>query len=617
MLFAAIGKLSFAQKDSVQHTKFTTSWTTEYGLDRNLPQQTEDTVIRRNEIYHTLYKKYGLFQDLGNIGTPGRNLFFESNRNTDFYLGFNPWKAYFKTPSETRYYQTKIPYADLNYVQGPMDLLLLNAKFSLNITPRLNIGVDYDRITSLGFYPRQYTSGYFSNIFSSYKSKNKRYALLTNVNLNRGVLDESGGIRSDSLYETLRGSNKAVPVHLLSSQSRYRNATWFVKQYFYLGKKKEQIKEDDTTYQIQQQGFISHTIRYDYDRFAFDNLKGDTSALLFPNKNTDTSAIFSDSISSRTLMNRFAYAYWSKGNDNQQSFIEFAIAHKYIEVHQYNLTHTYNNVWGEASLERLPKSNNNLGMKLHGSYCLSGYNQNDVKLSGDIKYINKFIDMVGGITNQLYTPDYTMVYFRSDPFVWDNRFSKINVSNWHAGFATKIFRNNFYFTFNQYIISNWVYNSEKVMPVQTNQVLLINTIEVNKTFKLWLFYFENRLLFQHADMDIIRLPSFAANLRYYLNGFLFKRALQLQIGGELFYNTAYYGNAYNPAARSFYLQNDKLIGNYPMIDVFVTGQIKKAILFAKLEHVNMGLQNTGFYYTANYPLPILAFRIGVRWRMYN
>jgi hypothetical protein len=59
------------------------------------------------------------------------------------------------------------------------------------------------------------------------------------------------------------------------------------------------------------------------------------------------------------------------------------------------------------------------------------------------------------------------------------------------------------------------------------------------------------------------------------------------------------------------------IGNYPLIDVFVTGQIKKAILFAKLEHVNMDMQNTGYYYTPHYPLPVRAFRIGVRWRMYN
>ncbi len=612
-----MGNMAIAQNDSVQAKKYPTQTITEYELDRNLPFHFEDTVINKNEVYQPMYKTLGVFQDLGNVGSPGRSLFFESNRNTDFYLGFNPYKTYFKTPEATRYYHTKIPYADLFYVQGQRDLLMLNAKFSVNVSPRLNVGVDYDRITSMGFYSRQYTSGYFTKVFSSYQSKNKQYCLLINGNINRGVLDENGGLLSDSLFETLSGTNKAAPVRLYSSQSRFRNTSWYVKQYFYLGNKNQIINGEDTTSELIQSGFISHTFRYDYDRLFFDNTLGDTNAVLFPNKYYDTTTVFYDSVYSKTYMNRLAYGYWTKSNSRSQSFIEFAISHKYIEVSQRDLKNTYHNIWGEAKLERVPKTQNNIGIQLYGAYCMSGYNENDLKVSADLKYLTNSFNLEGGVTNQLYTPDYTQIYYRSDPFVWNNKFSKINVSSWRFGLETKAFRNNFQIFFNQYILANWVYNGEMVTPVQTNQVLVINTLEVKKTFQASLFFFEHRLLVQKANSDLVRLPEFSAILRYYLNGFLFKRALHFQLGADVFYNTAYYGNAYHPSAKVFYLQNQTRIGNYPMIDVFVTGQIKTATLFAKYEHVNMDWSNQGFYYAPGYPLPIRAFRFGIRWRMYN
>jgi hypothetical protein len=183
--------------DSLPKRKFPTSYLSEQAIDRNLPEQLEDTAINHNEIYHPYYRNFGIFQDLGNIGTPGRSQFFSFNRPNDFVLGFNPYQVFYKRAEDTKYYKTKLPYTDFNYTQGQKELLLLAAKFSYNFSPRLNLGVDYNRVTSEGFYPRQYTSLYFTKIFGSYHSKNNRYTLLGNIIWNRGILDESGGIRSD------------------------------------------------------------------------------------------------------------------------------------------------------------------------------------------------------------------------------------------------------------------------------------------------------------------------------------------------------------------------------------------------------------------------------------
>ncbi|MCG9880365.1 MAG: putative porin [Bacteroidia bacterium] len=608
----------FCQSDSIPKAKYPSRYFTEYDVDRNLDSKLEDTTINQNEIYHPYYRNYGIFQDLGNIGTPGRSMFFTHNRPTDFVLGFNPYQVFYKRPEDTKYYKTKLPYSDFNYTQGQRDVLLFAAKFAYNLSPRLNVGVDYNRVTSLGFYPRQYTSGYFTKLFGSYESKNRRYGLLANMNWNRGLLDENGGIRSDSLFESLTGANKAAPVQLTRSQSRYRNSILYAKQYFYLGKMNTEIKEEDTSYFMSRNGFIAHTFKYEKDNYFFDNPAGDTSSVLFPaNSDIDSSGIFYDSIGSSSISNKLSYAYWTKSNERQQSFVEFALSHKYIEVRQMETFRTYNNVIGEANIERIPKNENNIGFKLHGSYCFTGYNQNDFKLAAEALYSNKLFAFTGGFTNQLYTPDYTHVYYRSAPFSWNNNYSKINVTNWRVGFQTKQFRHNFYANFNQYIIANWVYNGLQVNPEQSNKILVVNTLEASKTFQASILFFEHKIWVQQTNLDLLRVPTFGGFARYYLAGKIFKKVLELQVGAEVFYNTAFYGNAYHPSARVFHLQNQVQIGNYPMFDVFLTGKVMTAIIYVKYEHANMDWIRTGFYNTPHYPLPVRVFRLGLRLRLYN
>lgn len=610
--------LAFAQTDSLSKSKFPTTYLSEYDIDRNLPEHLEDTSINHNEIYHPYYRNFGIFQDLGNIGTPGRSQFFDFNRPSDFMLGFNPYQIFYKKAEDTRYYKTKLPYTDFNYTQGQRELLLLAAKFSYNLSPRLNVGVDFNRVTSEGFYPRQYTSGYFTKIFGSYQSKNNRYALLGNIVWNRGILDENGGLRSDSLFESLRGPNKAAPVQLNESQSRFKNNVIYAKQYYYLGKMASQNNFEDTIQRLSKSGFIAHTFKYERDNYFFDNPTGDTSSLLFPvNSGIDSTGIFYDSISSYSVMNRIAYAYYTKSNERQQSFIEFALSHRYIEVQQMDEKRNFNNVWTEARMERIPKNEQNIGVKLAGSYCFTGYNQNDFKLSGELLFATKKFNISGAFNNQLYTPDYTQVHYRSAPFSWNNNFSKINVTHWRAAAQTKQFKHNIYLSLNQYLIANFVYNGLNIAPEQSNKILVINTLELSKTFQASILFLEHKVWLQQANLDLVRLPTFGGFARYYLSGKIFKKALELQVGAEVFYNTAFYGNAYHPSARVFHLQNQTQIGNYPMLDFFLTGKVMTAIIYAKYEHANMDWINTGFYNTPHYPLPVRIFRLGMRLRLYN
>jgi hypothetical protein len=178
------------------------------------------------------------------------------------------------------------------------------------------------------------------------------------------------------------------------------------------------------------------------------------------------------------------------------------------------------------------------------------------------------------------------------------------------------FRHNFHVSANVYLLNNWIYINTIAEPQQTSTAITVTTIQLNKTFQAWKFYFEHQIIYQNSNNDVIRMPELSGKIRYYFQS-RFKK-MKFQIGFDVFYNSAYYANNYSPATRMFFLQNDRKIGNYPLIDPFVSGEIKRATIFAKYEHVNQDWFNlNGFYYTPHYPISLASFRFGIRWRFYD
>jgi len=616
LTFAACLPNAKAQIDSVALEKFITFHTTEHNLDRNLPYTIIDTLINKDENYHPLYKKTLAFQDLGNIGSANRNAFFNFDKEMGFNFTFNPYESYFKKPSDLQYFLTKKPYADINYTQGQREFLQFGIKAALNLSPRINIGGHYDRITNEGFYVNQKTSGYFTSLFASYFSKDQRYGLLTSFIRNRGINNENGGLRSDSLFETLTGTDKSSDVRLTGTQSRYKSTNFYLKQYYYLGRKTWQYTDEDSSSILQRNGFISHTFNFHKESYFLDNLTGDTS-YLFPNKFLDSTSVFYDSISTSVFTNSLAYNLWSRTNERHQSIVSFSAHHQVIQTQMQVYGEYLQNIWGEFRLERLPKSDNNIGILILAAYNPAGYNQNDLKLSSDLLFRSKKFSISAGLSNQLREVDYTINRFYSNTFNWTNSYSKINVLNWKAGLSSRGFRHNFHLRYNQYIVANWVYFNQNVKPQQSDDILLINTLEASKTLQFGLLRLENNFFLQVSNRDYLRLPQFGGNIRYYIHAKLFKKALEIELGTNITYNTSWEAYAWNPAARAFYLQDNYTIGNYPLIDAFLNFKVLTAVFFLKMEHVNMDWNNKGFYLTPNYPIPLRTFRFGFRVRIYN
>src|SRR5690606_26645677 len=106
-------------------------------------------------------------------------------------------------------------------------------------------------------------------------------------------------------------------------------------------------------------------------------------------------------------------------------------------------------------------------------------------------------------------------------------------------------------------------------------------------------------------------------LPIYFSDHVFKKAMFLQTGFSVNYFTNYYANDYNPLIGEFYVQNQREIGNFPVIDFFINAKVSTARIFLKAEHFNSSFTGYNFYSTPNQPYRDFIIRFGIAWNFFS
>lgn len=590
-------------------------YVTEQDILRGKPYRYLDTSLNETEIFHPLYQRNILFQDLGNIGTASRAAVWQWNRPVGFVGAFNPYEAFFIQPETGKYYNTTKPFTELFYAQGAEELLLLKIKHAQNILPRWNVAVDFSRTSSQGFMLRQSTSHYNMLFNTRYVSKNKRYELLAGYALNRGVLEENGGIESDSAFEALSGTNKTVSVVLDNSANKYRHNSFYLKQIYRFGEAKRDIVEEDTFYTFLTKRQLIYGLKTQQYRYVFVN-NGDSINSLLPNEFfTDKVAFTYDSLYNGSIR-QDAEMQWITNDpaSSHQRFISIGIAHEGAVAAQAAYINNIQNLMAQSYGSFIF---NQTKWSLH--YAIEAVMAGDY--AGDHKaelrvqlHRNHFKYSIQAI-KQLFHVDYNLNRFTSNQFIWRNQFSTINYNNIKLGIATTRFRNNFLFEIQWHQWNNWVFVNQNQLPEQASGTANIIQAQLNKTFQVGKFYFKHVVILQQSTADYMPVPEFGGMIRYYFQAPVFTSTIQIGVDG--FYNSSWYGMAWNPASRLFFVQRETKIGNYPLLDPFIAMQLKRACIFFKYEHINQNLINSGFYNTPHHPISLQSFRLGIRWSMYD
>ncbi len=158
-----------------------------------------DSTIGRMHQFNIVEKLDNKFQNLGNLGTALRPVFYTPPTEVGIHSGFDAYAPYYITAEKIEYFDTRSPYTLLDVVVGGKSRAVTNVKHTRNITPYWNAGFHFKKINAdkqvasfgKGDTQTQSTAYY---LHSDYQSPNGKYRGLMSLSRINHKVNEQGGI---------------------------------------------------------------------------------------------------------------------------------------------------------------------------------------------------------------------------------------------------------------------------------------------------------------------------------------------------------------------------------------------------------------------------------------
>lgn len=519
---------------------------------------------------------------------------------------------------DVNYYNVPTPYSDLYFKSVMEQGQNLDAFATANTSKNLNFSVGYKGLRSLGKYQNQLSSTGNFRFSVSYNTKNKRYFLKTHVTAQDILNNENGGITTLSQFENADGLYTERPrldVYFSDAKSLLKGNRFFVDHSFRLN--------NSTANGL----VLHHQFNAEYKFFEFAMTSNDRFGESF-------TSYINNKTRYNKMHNKVGVAYANDKLGDLQFFVE-----------DYNYNYFYKRTVTLTDGTLIPNKNNDRintwGVqykyqknKWNGSVLFSNSitNQSLANFDAKAEYkLNEKNSFTLRYQNMNKLPNLNYVLYQSDykEYNWSNNFKNEKINSFEADVKTQWLTaslqysvmNDHLFFANTATTTNADGLSDKLLvkPFQYDKTINYLSVKAAKEFKFRHFGLDNTLLFQQVQQsaDILNVPQFTTrNTLYYENHF-FKKALFLQTGVTLNYFSKYKANDYNPLLGEFYIQNQKEIGNFPMMDFFINAKIRTFRVFLKAEHFNSSFTGYNYYTAPNYPYRDFMVRFGVIWNFFS
>ncbi len=630
-------------EETVQKEKFVqshvVSWRTS-GYGAFLDSVKVDTILHNYHNYHPIYQNSITNTYTGNYGGAYlSNEVAKRNFNTDFYF-LRTHDAYLLTPSQIIYYNTTTPYTLLDYSQSENknrnNETRFNVLHSQNVSPVFNVTFRYDQAKSDGQYNFQENKNHFIALYSAYTGE--KLNVQGGVIFNRIFNKENGGMANDD--DLLNTETEYVVMRLTDARSEYRTNYIFTDAEYRVG-------VTDTTGEsdiFRPVAGVIYSFRLSENKRLFSEGEEESNSEYFTEHFLNP-AFSHDSIRFNRVTNliqlKFYESALKKYSFGKRAYAGVEVVKNAYGAPGYNeavfpfhpgtfrnkvyngpdprwYEKTYSNAFIGGGIFR--ETGKFWQWNFEGRQYLTGLRAGQTELNGIIskparllKDTLSSITISGSLLNRV-PDDYQQRYF-SNRIKWSNNFGNEQLMN--LSFAVHSPRYNLHAGANYSLINNYIFNDTLGLPAQTKSELLLLSAYVNKEFRLRKFTLLTHLLWQKASATrYIHLPDLLARLSLSYD-MVVSKVLFVQMGADLRYNTAYYADAYHPVTGFFYLQNEKLLGNYPYLDGFANLKLKRTRVFVQYMNVaSLGL-NKPFFTALHHPMNRATFRLGVAWSFYN
>ena len=578
-----------------------------------------DTSLTLNKYYKLNYLRKDNLEliEFSNTGHTYNSLSF--GENNTLFTAFGSLAKHFNYMeiNDINYYHVATPFTELMYRSAFVQGQLLDALFSVNTSPRFNFTIARKGLRSLGNYQHFLSSSSNFRFSTNYLSKNKKFILKTHY-VNQNIFsEENGGIVEDDIINFESGNSEFIDRSVFdpnfeNADNTLQGKRIYLNQNYFITNAKDSlnvkkwslgniISIENKYYQFKQDSpniffGVSNDVSQVNDKTSFDTFLVNFNTSFNSSKTGTTSVYFN--------YRDITYSYQNLADIsdlfNYESIIEENISvglNYFFKKDKYRFDFQYESLLGQDTQGELLKA----------SFL---FNIND-----DSNIVLAFSDVDS-------SPNYNYKISQSaySNYNWSNDLQNISTAKYFLRFdSNRLFNLNF--EYNK--TSNYTFFIKDVdgvlAPRQNLNELNMFKMRLSKKFTMNNFVLDNTLQYQRVDeqsLGTVNIPEFILRNSFFYQNELFNKALFLQTGFTFNYFSEFYMNAYDPLLSEFYVQNNKLIGNFPRIDFFINAKIQQTRLYLKAEHINSSLTGYNYYSAPNYPYRDFSIRFGLVWNFF-
>ena len=565
-----------------------------------------------------------LYQDLGNIGTAIRPIYYQTPSQIGATSGFHVYDLYWDTEA-IRYFDTKSSYTNMQLILGGKGRSLTRATFSRNINPRWNFGFTYrglfvdKQIQRRGKNDRITRSNYY-DAFTSYQNKDSTYRLFVNFRRMFHRVNEFGGVRPDDSTRLLDYFDVNARPWLTTASSEDLRTNFHLFHQFIVGSGLQ----------------LYHTLDRYKQKNKFLDVRNEAQEPFFDFIDT----FESDSVKDATTIRTFRNEVGIKGNlsklfyNGYYALRHYSLRYNHLPTDTLNLAYPWEK--GDESyfggrmrlgLDSLVEVQGAAELMLGGDKTTGA----PYRIEGSIR--SKWFS--ASLTQMTYKPAFIAQSYRGRHDYWDYRTAdpeglrniESSQLNGYLHLRTSVLSLSPGITFTR--LRNYVF-FDKISDVKTSQQVLPRQSQGNQIFtspevRASITFFRHvtlsnqtiyTIFIENAD-NAIRLPQLFMNTQLSYSNIFFNGNLDMHAGVDLHWKSSYFAPGYDPAIQQFYNQDGFESPAFPLVDIFFNAKIKRARVFFKYNNVMQIFKETGYLPTPYYPGQRNIFDFGFDWSFYD
>ena len=588
-----------------------------------------DTVIIDTSLTIEKYHKINFLRKddfelipFSNTGVAYNTLSFSANNSIKPKMGASNKYISYKSVDDIVYYDLPTPFTELMYRSVFEQGQLLDATYSVNTSRQFNFSISRKGLRSLGNYQNFLSNSSNFSFTTNYFSKNKKFKLRTHYANQKLFSEQNGGISDSDISSFENGDNQFLDRGVFDPNFENAHNEFLGKRFY--SDQSYKLKEKDSLISTSLELFNSISLeekKYKFQQNTSNEFFGNS---FVPQEINDKIFLNTFNLESGFILESDSYGKFNLGlrYTAERYFMENFQIDQYVDNSQ--------EINSKTTFFRGSYSNQISKIKLYFNTenFIFGDNKSNSISSALVFNLKNDNSLIFKYNLSSVAPNYNTLIYRSnyENYNWDNEFDnsvtnsikfRIELKN-ILDLDVDLISVKKHIQFERFTIENLDGSFDySITPVQYSEDLEVLKFKLARKINFGKFSIDSKLLLQKTlSNDILNLPELVSRNTFYYSTDMFKKALYLQTGFGVKYFSGFYMNGYDPLLSELYVQNEKEIGGFPIIDFFINAKIQQTRLYFKFEHFNSSFTGYNYYSAPNYPYRDFTFRFGLVWNFF-